>query len=267
MQDVGEWCAWKPIRCECLDGQLQWNQKGKKQPRKSAAKQAAEVIKKFEGFEPAPYLCPANVPTIGYGTTIYSDGAKVSMDDDAIDESKSRRRTAEPYQEGGEAGEWCPGCEAESTPKGCIDFIRVQCRNWKLQQINTMLRKVNHCPDDQNIPFEFRRWTKGGGKVLRGLIRRREDEVESMDRQLLIHLFRTVWPYLVTFLLGVHCCMARMWNRYQRPSQRQLKLRKPVYRTEYVDRWKTDTVRFVERVAVTDTITNTIIQEREVSED
>jgi GH24 family phage-related lysozyme (muramidase) len=40
-------------------------EKEKKTTRKSAANQAAEVIKKFEGFEPAPYLCPANVPTIG----------------------------------------------------------------------------------------------------------------------------------------------------------------------------------------------------------
>ena len=41
----------------------------KKKPRPNAAKIAAEVIKEFEGFENKPYLCPANIPTIGYGWT------------------------------------------------------------------------------------------------------------------------------------------------------------------------------------------------------
>ena len=30
-----------------------------------------ELIAQFEGFRSKPYLCPAKVPTIGYGTTIY----------------------------------------------------------------------------------------------------------------------------------------------------------------------------------------------------
>jgi len=30
---------------------------------------AAELIKGFEGFSPKAYLCPAGVPTIGYGHT------------------------------------------------------------------------------------------------------------------------------------------------------------------------------------------------------
>ena len=36
-------------------------------------------IKGFEGFRNKPYLCSAGVPTIGYGTTLYPDGVKVSL--------------------------------------------------------------------------------------------------------------------------------------------------------------------------------------------
>jgi len=36
-----------------------------------------ELIIKYEGFEEKAYACPANVPTIGYGTTRYPDGRKV----------------------------------------------------------------------------------------------------------------------------------------------------------------------------------------------
>ena len=46
----------------------------KKSPRPSAAKIAAEVIKEFEGYSSEPYLCPANIPTIGYGNTMYANG-------------------------------------------------------------------------------------------------------------------------------------------------------------------------------------------------
>lgn len=149
----------------------------KKAKRKSAAKQAAEVIKKFEGFEAAPYLCPANVPTIGYGTTIYSDGTKVSMDDDPIDEAKAEEELLN---------------HIKKVEKQVKNVLEVKLKAHQLAALisftynvgignfskSTLLRKVNHCPDDQNIPDEFRRWTKGGGKVLRGLIRRREEEVE-----------------------------------------------------------------------------------------
>ena len=84
-----------------------------------------------------------------------------------------------------------------------------------------------------------------------------------MDRNLLISLFKSVWPYLVTFLLGVLVAWQGCGTG-TRTITETVQIKKPVYRTEYVDRWKTDTVRFVERITVTDTITNTIIQEREV---
>jgi lysozyme len=40
-----------------------------------------ELIKEREGFYPDPYKCPANVPTIGYGTTYYPNGKKVKLSD------------------------------------------------------------------------------------------------------------------------------------------------------------------------------------------
>ena len=39
------------------------------------------LIKKFEGYSAKPYLCPAKIPTIGYGTTYYPNGAKVKITD------------------------------------------------------------------------------------------------------------------------------------------------------------------------------------------
>jgi lysozyme len=48
-----------------------------------------DLIKRFESFRPRPYLCPAGVPTIGYGCTIYEDGTAVSLDDGPITEAEA----------------------------------------------------------------------------------------------------------------------------------------------------------------------------------
>jgi len=44
--------------------------------------EALNIIKKYEGFRSGPYICPAGVPTIGYGNTYYpTTGQKVKMTD------------------------------------------------------------------------------------------------------------------------------------------------------------------------------------------
>jgi lysozyme len=41
---------------------------------------------------------------------------------------------------------------------------------------STLLKKVNLNPKDLSIKAEFLKWNKGGGKVLNGLVKRREAE-------------------------------------------------------------------------------------------
>ena len=48
-----------------------------------------ELIKKYEGLRLSPYICPAGVPTIGYGTTVYPDGRPVTMSDSKITAAKA----------------------------------------------------------------------------------------------------------------------------------------------------------------------------------
>jgi lysozyme len=47
---------------------------------------AAALCKQFEGFRGKPYLCPAGIPTIGYGSTYYADGRKVALTDPPMSE-------------------------------------------------------------------------------------------------------------------------------------------------------------------------------------
>ena len=48
-----------------------------------------DLIKHFEGFISKPYLCPAGVATIGYGSTKYVDGKKVKLNDKAVNENEA----------------------------------------------------------------------------------------------------------------------------------------------------------------------------------
>jgi len=51
------------------------------------SKKGVDLIKKYEGFRSKPYLCPANVATIGFGATFYPDGTKVKLTDEPINEA------------------------------------------------------------------------------------------------------------------------------------------------------------------------------------
>lgn len=48
------------------------------------------VIEHYEGFRDKPYLDVAGVPTIGFGTTRYPDGRKVTMSDSPVTEAEAR---------------------------------------------------------------------------------------------------------------------------------------------------------------------------------
>lgn len=54
-----------------------------------AIEEATAIIQEFEGFSPSPYLCPAGVWTIGYGTTYYPDGKLVEPSDPNLTEKQA----------------------------------------------------------------------------------------------------------------------------------------------------------------------------------
>ena len=71
-----------------------WVRQYRKKPEVPASEvpsQCLDIIAEFEGFRPTPYLCPAGVPTIGYGATYYEDGRSVQLSDGAITEPQGRR--------------------------------------------------------------------------------------------------------------------------------------------------------------------------------
>lgn len=50
----------------------------------SVSENGALITEQFEGFVPHPYQKKGDVPTIGYGTTFYPGGKKVTLNDPSI---------------------------------------------------------------------------------------------------------------------------------------------------------------------------------------
>jgi lysozyme len=134
-----------------------------------------DLIKKFEGLKLKPYLCSAGVPTIGYGNTFYETGKKVTLNDPAITEKRAEELLAhllvsfEKYVDS-----YCRDDISQNQFDALVSFAYNLGPN--SLKASTLLKKVNINPLDPTIKLEFLKWTKAGGRVLKGLVLRREAE-------------------------------------------------------------------------------------------
>ncbi len=83
-----------------------------------------------------------------------------------------------------------------------------------------------------------------------------------LNNDIVKHLLKTYLPYLIAFLMGVIVAWKGCGDTSGKPVTTIIE--KPVPTVEYVDRWRTDTVRFVSKefVTIRDTITSEIIVNR-----
>ena len=148
---------------------------------------AAELCRRFEGFRSKPYLCPAGVPTIGYGSTYYADGRKVTLEDSPIDEPQARALLAHEL-----LSTYAPGVIRQCP---ILLTIAATQRDWRKMnaivdfcynlgvgrlQTSTLRRKIN-AQDWDAAKEQLMLWTRGGGKILPGLVKRRQAECALMD--------------------------------------------------------------------------------------
>ena len=134
-----------------------------------------ELIKRFEGLSLKPYICPAGIPTIGYGNTYYPNGKKVTLKDEPITQSiadKLLESLLPPYEKAVDS--FCRDDISQSQFDALCSFAyNVGIGNL---QKSTLIKKVNINPSDPTIKDEFLKWNKGAGKVLAGLTKRRQAE-------------------------------------------------------------------------------------------
>ena len=129
------------------------------------------LLKKFEGCKLKAYYCPAGVCTIGYGHTSAA-GAPQVVDGMTITQAQAEdilKRDIVKYE------------------TAVMDLVKVKLTQNQFDVLvdfaynagvgnlksSTMLKKINS-GDLDAVPAELMKWTKGGGKVLPGLVRRRQ---------------------------------------------------------------------------------------------
>ena len=136
-----------------------------------------DLVKSFEGFFSKPYLCPANVPTIGYGTIIYPNGKKVTLQDLPIDEKKAIEfMRFELNQKAKEVDAMTTDAVNQRQFDALVSFA-YNCGSGALKG-STLLKRVNANPSDPTIIDAFLMWTKANNKTLNGLVRRRKAEAK-----------------------------------------------------------------------------------------
>ena len=150
---------------------------------------AEALCKRFEGLARVgkdgliyPYICPAGHPTQGYGTVYRPDGKKVTMDDPPI-----TRETAEQWLRTDLFNQYAPGVARQcpvllalaASTSDWSRFCAIVDFAYNLGvgrlQTSTLRRKINQ-QDWKGAKEQLMLWVRGGGRVLPGLIRRREAE-------------------------------------------------------------------------------------------
>jgi lysozyme len=155
---------------------------------------AVALCKHFEGLHRLgkdgliyPYLCPANVWTIGYGSTYYEDGRRVSPDDQPITRERAEqlllweltkvsapaviRLVPELFAWSVRNGVWRAFC-------AIVDFT-FNLGSGRLQ--TSTLRRKLRALDWEGSKEQLRLWVRGGGRVLPGLVKRRDAECALFD--------------------------------------------------------------------------------------
>ena len=134
-----------------------------------------DFIKHYEGFSSSPYLDAVGIPTIGYGITHYDSGRPVLMTDTDISEggatSVLRSEVNKVY--GHAVNTYVQVPITQNMFDALTSFVYNE--GPRAFKYSTMLKHINDGRFDL-AQHEFRRWTKAGGRVLKGLQKRREAE-------------------------------------------------------------------------------------------
>lgn len=139
--------------------------------------QGYRLVIKHEGLRLSPYLCPARIPTIGYGNTYYPDGKIVTM----LDKPITKEHAYEIFKTIADrfalrVHRLVTSNVTQNQFNALVSFAyNVGMGNF---QKSTLLRKVNANPNDVTIRAEFNKWVKAGGVRLNGLVNRRKDEAD-----------------------------------------------------------------------------------------
>ena len=137
------------------------------------SQEGIDLIKHFEGCELESYRCSANVLAIGYGTTKnVVEGMKISQHQ----AEELLMKDLEEFEEYVE--------DLIDVPLEQNQFDALVAWTYNLGPTNlktSTLRKVLNKGAYDDVAEQIKRWNKANGKVLKGLVRRRNAEAKLFD--------------------------------------------------------------------------------------
>ena len=130
------------------------------------------LIKRFEGFSPTIYICPAGYPTIGYGHVV------LAHEQDQFATGITQADATELLRQ-----------DVRIAERAVLRLISVPLTNGQFDalvsftfnlgagavQRSTLRRKVNR-GEHESVPAELMKWVWAAGKRMPGLVRRRKAE-------------------------------------------------------------------------------------------
>lgn len=129
-----------------------------------------EMIKRYEGCSLKAYLCPAHKWTIGYGITVYPDGTPVK-EGDIITQSKADALLLDYI-----INQILPHIRdlslSNNQEKALVSLLFNV--GWPAFSKSKCYKAIKE--RDWGTAYKNWDWITGGGKVLNGLIKRREEE-------------------------------------------------------------------------------------------
>lgn len=134
-----------------------------------------ELIKRFEGFSPVIYICPAGYPTIGYGHVVKPEEAERFRNGITREEAEELlKKDLIKFETG--VRRLLKGIHLHDY---CIDALTSFAYNCGLYSFraSTLRRKILS-GELFEAADEFLRWVYAGGRKLPGLVRRRQAERE-----------------------------------------------------------------------------------------
>ena len=163
------------------------------------SKAGADLMHRYEGCRNKPYLCPADIWTIGYGHVLYLEQIKLPMvrppgktkadipmirREYPLKPEDSRVWSKEEIEKlfADDVASFERGVlrlvPSVAGRQGAFDALVSISFNFGLGNLqrSTIRMKANR-GDWEGAADAFRAWTKGGGKVLPGLVKRREAEI------------------------------------------------------------------------------------------
>ena len=138
------------------------------------------LIKRYEGYKTTPYRCPAGLYTVGYGHVI---GNGLQLPDEwnrtfSLGEIDELLRTDLARFERGVL-RYCTVYLTQSQFDSLVSFSFNL--GLGVLQRSTLRQKLNR-GDYNGAAKEFLKYTRAGGKVLKGLVRRRQAEYNLFNR-------------------------------------------------------------------------------------